>query len=80
MVLRWMAGKRRAVRRDKTTGELEQPWAGYRANQEWVRRTMTPEERHEAMFLAELLTTTGLPAGYLDGPLKSDLGPLFDGQ
>ena len=68
------------MRRDKTTGELEQPWAGYRANQEWVRRTMTPEERHEAMFLAELLTTTGLPAGYLDGPLKSDLGPLFDGQ
>jgi len=50
MVLRWMAGKRRAVRRDKTTGELEQPWAGYRANQEWVRRTMTPEDAMRRCF------------------------------
>lgn len=72
--------KKRHAKRNKTTGELEQPWAGYRANQEWIRRTMTPEERHEAMFLAELLITTGLPAGYLEGPMKSDLGPLFDGQ
>lgn len=71
--------KRQQVKRNKSTGELERPWAGYRANQEWLRRTMTPEERHEAMFLAELLTTTGLPDDYLAGPIKSELGPLFDG-
>ena len=72
--------RKRTTRRNRQTGELERPWAGYRANQEWVQRTMTPGERHEVMFLAELLTTTGLPDGYLDGPIKSDLGPLFDGQ
>jgi hypothetical protein len=75
-----MSKPKKRQTRNQQSGLFEPPWPCYRANQKWVQRTMTPGERHEAMFLAELLTTTGLPAGYLDGPLKSDLGPLFDGQ
>jgi hypothetical protein len=70
--------KRRAQRRDKGTGELEPMWAGYRRQQELIAQTMTPEEIAKAQRRALLLTTIGLPASWTQGPLKSDLGPLFD--
>jgi hypothetical protein len=72
--------KRRAQRRDKGTGELEPMWAGYRRQQELIAQTMTPEEIAKAQRRALLLTTIGLPASWTQGPLKSDLGPLFDEQ
>jgi hypothetical protein len=70
--------KRLPQRRDKSTGEMEPMWAGYRRQQELIAQTMTPEEIAKAQRRASLLTTIGLPASWTQGPLKSDLGPLFD--
>jgi len=69
---------KRSPRRDKRTGELEPMWSGYRKQQELMAQTMTPEEIAKAQRRALLLTTIGLPASWMQGPLKSELGPLFD--
>ena len=53
-------------------------WAGYRAQQELMERTMTTDEIAKAQLRALLLTTIGLPASWTQGPMKSELGPLFD--
>jgi hypothetical protein len=70
--------KRRPNKRSQGTGELEPMWAGYRRQQELMSQTMTHEEIAAAQRRALLLTTIGLPASWTQGPLKSDLGPLFD--
>jgi len=75
------AGTKRKPRqraRRSSTGELEPMWAGYRRQQELMAQTMTTEEIAKAQRRALLLTTIGLPASWTQGPLKSDLGPLFD--
>ena len=72
--------KRRTRRRDQQTGELEPMWAGYRRQQELMAQTMTAEEIAKAQRRALLLTTIGLPASWTEGPMKSELGPLFDEQ
>jgi len=72
--------KKRAHKRDQQTGELEPMWAGYRRQQELMAQTMTPEEIAQAQRRALLLTTIGLAASWTHGPLKSELGPLFDEQ
>jgi len=69
---------KRQRRRSKKTGELQPMWAGYRAQQELMERTMTPDEIAKAQLRALLLTTIGLPASWTQGPMKSELGPLFD--
>lgn len=70
--------KKRPARRNQRTGELEPPWSGYRKQQELMAQRMSAAEIAEARRMAQLLTTTGLPADWLAGPQKSDLGPLFD--
>ena len=75
-----MKRKPRQRARRSSTGELEPMWAGYRRQQELMAQTMTPEEIEKAQRRALLLTTIGLPASWTEGPLKSELGPLFDEQ
>lgn len=58
--------KPRSVR-DKETGELELPWSGYRRQLAMQAASMTPEQIEESRRLAQLLVTTGLPEGWLEG-------------
>ena len=53
--------------RDKATGELELPWSGYRRQLALQAATMTPDQVEESRRLAQLLVTTGLPEGWLEG-------------
>jgi len=53
--------------RDKETGELELPWSGYRRQLALQEASMTPEQIEESRRLAQLLVTTGLPEGWLEG-------------
>ena len=53
--------------RDKATGELELPWSGYRRQLALQAARMTPDQIEESRRLAQLLVTTGLPEGWLEG-------------
>lgn len=69
-------GKRR-VRRDRATGELELPWAGYRRQLEMQAAALTSDELKESQRLAALLVSEGLPAGWLDGVEVDVQGELW---
>jgi len=72
-----MARRKAAVRRDKATGELELPWAGYRRQLEMQAAAMTSDELKESQRLAALLVSEGLPAGWLDGVEVDVQGELW---
>lgn len=72
-----MARRKAAVRRDKATGELELPWAGYRRQLEMQAAAMKTDELKESQRLAALLVSEGLPAGWLDGVEVDVQGELW---
>jgi hypothetical protein len=72
-----MAQRKTAVRRDKSTGELEPPWAGYWRQLEMQAAAMTPDELKESQRLAALLVSEGLPAGWLYGVEVDVQGELW---